>query len=186
MRAVVVPSGLKAKIFDQLATQRGAAHRRRFFYVAAAASIVVAVGILTWQMPQKEKLGVNELVRVQPLYVEDPLKAQEWLRGQGIAYQPPVAFDSNLLTVCGMTVLQNKQVPTLIYRAVDAHGTIYAQVYIVRESDFDLSSLPTTFSGSSADGSSIEIHRDSGAKLAYVILFKGGTLEPFRSKRQAV
>src|SRR5687767_2934448 len=64
MCAIPVPSGLKAKIFDRLATERGAVLRRRIFYAAAtAAAVIFAVGIFTWSPDRKPKIDLIEIVK---------------------------------------------------------------------------------------------------------------------------
>lgn len=184
MQAVPVPPRLKGAILDRLSTQRGTMHRRRFFYVAAAAaSVLLAVGLVTWKPQTKEKFDVNGLLVRQDSFVEDPKeKVNEWLAAQGIRYQPPVPFDPRLLAFHGTATLQGKQVPMLYYRSFERN--VFAQVYILRDTDFDLTTLPETFGGSSVYGHQVKILRDveQPNKLAYVILFNGDTLEPFLIK----
>jgi hypothetical protein len=181
MRAVPVPPGLKTRILDRMATQRGAVYRKRLFYVAsAAAAVLVAVGILTWRSPQPEKLDLNVLIRF-----EDPKeKAERWLLEQGIAYNPPVPLNPRLLAFHYMKTIQGKQVPTLVYSA----GGLFAEVFVIRAGDFDLAALRDGSGGSSPEGYHVEIHRDSTqpGKLVYVILFKGDSLEPFLTQLSGV
>ena len=185
MQSAPVPLALKSRIFDRLATQQGALHRRRFFYAAAAAACVFAVvGLLTWKPQRQVKFDVNEFVMNADRYVEDPKpQVDAWLAAQGIHYQPPVAFDPRLLASHGMVTIQGKQVPMLYYR--NAERNVFAQVYILRVDDFDLSSLPRSFSGSSGYGH-VEIMLDAAqpTKLAYVIVFTGDSLDPFKLSSQ--
>ena len=182
MLAIPVPLGLKSKIFDQIATQRGAHYRRRIWQVtAAAAALILAVGLFTWQPRGKAKIDLNELVLNADRDIENPKeKVAAWLALQNISYHPPVPLDDRLLAFHGMTTLQGKQVPMLYYRSFERN--VFAQVYILRDEDFDLSNLPETFSGSSVFGHQVKVFRDAErpTKLAYVILFTGDSLEPFK------
>jgi len=186
MQAVPVPPGLKSRILDQLATQRGALHRRRFFYAAAAAAAVfVAVGALTWTYQSQVKFDFNEFVLNADRYVEDPKREVDgWLKAQGIQYQPPVAFDPRLLACHGMQTIQGKQVPVLYYR--NAERNVEAKVYILRADDFNLSALPRNDGGSSGLNGHVEIMLDPAqpTKLAYVVVFTGDSLEPFKLPSQ--
>jgi Protein of unknown function (DUF3379) len=181
MQAVPVPPGLKSRILDQLATQRGALHRRRFFYAAAAAACVVAaVGLLTWKPQNQVRFDINQFVINADRYVEDPKpEVDAWLTAQGIQYQPPIAFDPRFLASHGMQTVQGKQVPMLYYR--NAERNVFAKVYVLRGDDFDLTGLPKTYSGSSGYGH-VEILPDPAqpTKLAYVIVFTGDSLDPFK------
>ncbi len=181
MQAVPIPPGLKSRILDQLATQRGAQHRRRFFYSAAAAACVfAAVGLLTWKPQSQVKFDINEFVMNADSYIEDPKpQVDAWLKAQGVHYKPPVAFDPRLLTFHGLATVQGKQVPILCYRNVERN--VVASVYILRGDDFDLSALPRTFSGSSGYGhTEILLDPAQPTKLAYVIRFTGDSLDAFK------
>lgn len=185
MKAVLVPSGLKSRILDQLATERGAWYRRRIFAVtAAAAAVILAVGLFAWQPHSKAKVDINELVLKEDRYVEDPNGAvHPWLEAQGIQYHPPVPFDPRLLAFHSMTTIQGKQVPMLYYRG---ERNVFAKVYILKEADFDFGSLPQTYSGSSVYGNQVTILRDTEQpnKFAYIVLFTGDSLDPFLTKYQ--
>jgi hypothetical protein len=182
MRAVAVPPALKGRILNRLATQRGAVYRKRLFYAAAAAAaVVIAVGVVTWR-PHPAPLNLYELVHSLENQSDNPRgEIDMWLAKHEIHSQPPVKFDPRLLAFHGMKTIQDKQVPTLEYRV----GDLKATVYLIRDSDFDLSSLPnaTDGSGSSVEGYHIEIFRDRDQpnKLAYVIVFKN-SLEAFLIK----
>jgi hypothetical protein len=185
MKAVLVPNGLKARILDQLATERGAWYRRRIFAVtAAAAAVILAVGLFAWQPQNRVKLDPNNLIANEDHYVEDANSiVQPWLELHGIQYHPPVPFDSRLLAFHSMTTIQGKQVPMLYYRS---ERNVFAKVFILKEADFDLGSLPQTYSGSSVYGNQMTILRDKlqPDKIAYVVLFTGDSLDPFLTKFQ--
>jgi anti-sigma factor (TIGR02949 family) len=184
--SIPVPAGLKSRILERLATERGAWHRRRIFGVtAAAAAIVIAVGVFAWKPSGKVKPDLDGLVRIDPAQTVDP-----WLAELGIRYQPanddgPVPFDSHLLAFHGMATVQGKQVPMLYYRSVE--GNVTAQVYILKDADFDLSSLPKSLGGSSVFGNRVEVLKDAEhpGKLVYVVLFTGDSLKPFLVKFQS-
>lgn len=186
MRAVTVPSGLKMKLLGRLARERGAVHRRRFFYAAAAvACVVIGIGILNWNQPNRPKLDLNGLVQLEDHRIEQPKEAaEEWLAAQGIQFHPPVDLNPRLLATHGSVTVQGKQVPTLYYRTHSA----YAKVFIFRDTDFDLSSLPETWSGSSVFGHQVKVFRDAQhpTKQVYVVLFTGDSLEPFLNRFQPI
>ena len=183
MSAIPVPPGLKAKIFDRLATERGAVLRQRLWYVAAsAAAVILAVGLLTWNPQRNPKIELAELVRITDQYVENPKVASDaWLESQGIRYEPPLPFNPHLLSFHGMVTVQGKQVPMLCYKSYEDGKPVSANVYLLRSNDFDLSSLPKQLDGGSWGGQQVEIHRaaDQGDKLVYVIIYNSRKPNPF-------
>lgn len=184
MKAVPVPPGLKARILDRLATERGAWYRRRFYQVAAAAAaVVIAVGLMTWDRNLRVKPDLNVVLSDADLLVQNPQdRVDAWLAAQGVRYNPEEPFDPRLLAFHGWAEVQGKKVPVLYYRSFERN--VFAQVFILRDGDFDLSALPETFSGSSVYGHQVTVVRDreQPTKVAYVVLFTGDTLEPFRLK----
>jgi hypothetical protein len=183
MKSVVVPFGLKSKILDRLATERGAWHRRRIFTVAAAAAaVVLAVGIVTWKPHGKKKLDLDALIANDTKWKQNPKERLEtWLAVEGIRYRPDVPLDPHLIAFHGMAEIQGKQVPMLVYRNIERNVT--AQVFILRDADFDLSSLPQTSGGTMGYyGRKVEIVQDAEqpGKIAYLILYDGDSLEPFQ------
>lgn len=183
MNAIPVPPGLKAKIYDRLATERGAVLRRRLYYVAAtAAAIVLAVGFLNWNPERKPKVDLNELVKNADQQIENPkVAAEAWLASQGIRYEPPLPFDPHLLSFHGMVFIQGRQVPMLCYRSYEDGRPVSARVYLLRSDDFDLSSLPKQLDGGSWGGHQVEVHpaADQADKLVYVIIFNSTRPDPF-------
>jgi hypothetical protein len=183
MSAIPVPPGLKAKIFDRLATERGAVLRRRLWYVAAsAASIILAVGLLTWNPERKPKVDLAQLVMQGDQLVENPkVAAETWLASQGIRYEPPLPFNPQLLSFHGMVVVQGKQVPMLCYKSYEDGRPVSAKVYLIRSHDFDLASLPKQLDGGSWGGNQVEIRRAAGQgdKLVYVVIYNSRKPDPF-------
>jgi Putative zinc-finger len=183
MAAIPVPPGLKAKIFDRLATERGAVLRRRLWYsTATAAVLVIAVGILSWNPERKPKLELGDLVVNANQYVDDPkVAADAWLASQGIRYEPPLPFNPHLLAFHGMVSVQGKQVPMLCYRSYEDGFSVSARVYLIRSSDFDLSNLKKNLDGGSWGGQQVEIHpaADQPDQLVYVIIYNSKKPNPF-------
>ncbi len=181
MAAIPVPPGLKAKIFDRLATERGAQLRRRLWGMAAAvAAIVIAVGIFTWNPDRKPKIDLNELVRVTDRYVDDPEAAsKDWLVSQGFHYEPPEPFNPHLLAFHGMVTVQGKQVPMLCYKSYEDGNLVSAKVYLLRATDFDLSALPKVPEGGSwgERGHQVKIYRKE--QIVYVVIYNSRELTPF-------
>jgi len=188
IRAVPVPPALKARILDRLATQRGAWYRKRIFYAAAAAAcVLVAVGILTWKPTQSVQFDPSKLAMEQVRLLDDPrVQLDSWMESQGVTYAPPVPFDPKLMTFHGLTSVQGKQVPMVEYRGYDpaTSTAVVARVFVIRDGDFDLKSLPETFGGSLANGLQAKIDRDRQQpnKVAYVVLYSSRSLDPFLTK----
>jgi len=187
MRNVPLPINLKARILDQLATQRGAWYRKRIYVGAAvAACLVIAVGLLTWKPPRQAGLDLDEIALNADRYMHSPQeKIDRWLGERGLRYDPPVLLNPRLLAFHSMTENQGRQVPTLHYQTIDpmTNEPIFAQVYLIREGDFDLAALRQATEGSSTKGYHLEVHRDREHpdRLVYLILYKGDhRLEPFK------
>jgi hypothetical protein len=106
--------------------------------------------------------------------------AQRWLAEQGIAFLPQTSLNLDLLTFYGLTEFQKKTVPTL--QLYNGQRNVIARVYVVREPDFDLKNLPDTNSSLSGPWR-VEILRDQNlpAQLAYVVVYTGDNLEPFKA-----
>jgi hypothetical protein len=191
IQAVPVPFGLKSRILDRLATERGAWHRRRLFAVAAAAAaLLLAVGIFG-RPASKARLDLDALVRnADQLNVNPSGKIDDWLAGMDIRYRPKEPLDPHLIAGYGMVEVQGKQVPTLLYHSVDHNlkRSVFAQVFVLREADFDFSSLPKDDEASAGIfRRKVQIVRDGDQpdRLAYVILYEGDSLAPFLSKLAA-
>jgi hypothetical protein len=182
MRAVPVPGLLKANILERLQTARPKAwHRRPLWRVAAAAAAVlmaVGLGFALWgnsrvQLDPQKIVAENDAKGPKP-------DAQRWLAEQGIAFLPQTPLNLDLLTFYGLTEFQKKTVPTL--QLYNGQRNVIARVYVVREPDFDLKNLPDTNSSLSGPWR-VEILRDQNlpARLAYVVVYTGDNLEPFKA-----
>ena len=182
MCAVPVPANLKAKIFDRLATERGAVLRRKIFYAAAtAAAVIVAVGIFSWNPDRKPKIDLNELVKVTDQFDANPKGSVDaWLASHGVAYKPPEPFNPHLLAFHGLVTVQGKQVPMLCYRAFEDGQAVSAKVYLVRSIDFDLSALQKPPEGGSwgERGHQVKVYGQPDKQI-YVIIYNSRTLDPF-------
>jgi anti-sigma factor (TIGR02949 family) len=180
MRAIPVPPGLKSRILDRLATERGAWHRRRFYQVAAAAAaVILAVGLFSWESQKRVIADPNQLLASLDRDAESPeARLNDWLAAQGVAYHPPAAFDPKWLGFYGWAEFQSKKVPLIYYN--NPERNVFARVYILRDRDFNLSNLPPAFGGSSIHGFRLELFRDPAQpdKLAYVVVTNGDSLEP--------
>ena len=191
MSAIAVPPGLKARIFDRLATERGAVQRRRFWYATATAALVIfAVGVLTWNPERKPKIDLNELVQNADQLVDDPQGAADaWLIAQGIQQQPPEPFNPHLMAFHGMVTVQGKQVAMLCYKSYEDGISVSAKVYIIRGSDFDLSALQKPPDGGSwgERGNQVKVYpgSDQTNKLIFVVIYNSRTLEPFLKQFQS-
>ena len=185
MTAIPIPPGLKLRLLDRLATERGAWHRRRAWYVAAAAAaVIIGVGIVTWNPDRKPKINLYELVESADQYVESPkVAAETWLASQGIRYQPAEPFNPHLLAFHGLVTIQGKQVPMLCYKSYEDGIPVSAKVYLIRAADFDLTALQKPPDGGSLGGRGQQVKLypapDQPDKLVYVIVYNSRSLDPF-------
>lgn len=185
MTAVAIPIGLKAKIFDRLATERGAVQRRRLWYAAAtAAAILFGIGILTWHPDRRAKADLNEIVRHADHFADSPKTASDdWLASVGIHYQPPEPFNPHMLAFHGTVVVQGKQVPMLCYKSFEDGNPVSANVYILRRSDFDLTTLQKPSDGGSwgEGGHQVKVYpsTDQPDQVVYIVVYNSRDLGPF-------
>jgi hypothetical protein len=182
MRAVPIPGLLKAGILERLEAARPKVwHRRPLWRVAAAAAaVLLAVGlVLTFGGSGRVQLDPQKIVAENDAKGPKP-DAQRWLAEQGIAFVPQIPLNLDLLSFYGLTEFQKKTVPTL--ELYNAQRNVIARVYVVREPDFDLKNLPDTNSSLSGPWR-VEILRDQNfpARLAYVVVYTGDNLEPFKA-----
>ena len=183
MKNVPIPNGLQGRILDRLRHERGAVHRRRIWWTTAAASLLFLLfGMFYWQPRSRSKLDLNQIVYHADQFNENPKEElNAWLAKNEARFQLAKPFDPHLLAFYGMSSLQGKQVPMLYFRSQEHGQPVFAQVFLVNTRDFDLASLPQSFSGSSARRYQLQVYRDAELpnEWAYIILFDSDTLDPF-------
>src|SRR5687768_10350688 len=98
MLAVPVPAGLKGKLLDSVAAQRGSWYREKFFAVAGVAAIVAmtVVGVVAYQIGTAPVLTQSDLVREADAKVQNPSRTvADFLGEHGLAFNPERPFDLN-------------------------------------------------------------------------------------------
>ena len=189
MTGVPVPAGLKGKILDGVAAQRGSWYRQKAVGGAAlAAAIMLAfAGVTAWRMTAAPQLDQVEILAGADRQVQDPRSAIDAeMARHGVTFEPERPFDLNLFDSVGTGSLQGRTVPVVTFRNVRKNAI--ARVYVVRSTDFKWANLPQ-------DGSTIAsvyghqvivvLHARRG-DTAYVVVYTGEGLELFLENRSSL
>lgn len=176
MRQVPIPDGLRERILDRLATERG--DRRRVWVgwtVRAAVAALIVIGVcigLAWRAQHPPELDLAALL--QEHYI--PRDADQVKEAFQDKYQvkttTPNAFNYGCLKVFGIAECQGRRVPRLFF----ARGETEAWVYVVNKDQFDLAALPDFEMDSG--GYHAAVMRDEDPKHAFVVIYKGDSLKP--------
>jgi len=184
IRVVAIPADLKMRIRDRLATERGTWYRRRIFAGAAAAAVLFAAGIFIWGSSPKARLDLPELVQNADQFISNQKGSVDfWLAAKGIRYELPEPLDPRLTVAYGIAPIpiqggQVKQVPMVLLH--NREGNVFAHVFILRDDDFDLSSIQEYDDPATSYKKKVKVIK--GAKVAYIILYDGDSLDPFKIK----
>ena len=189
MLAVPVPAGLKAKLLDGVAADRGAWYRQKFYALAGlAATLVLAVGgIVAWQIDRAPELRLEAIVAAEDARVQDrAAEVEEVLSARGLRFAPKQPFNMNQLAAVGVKPFQGKEVPFLLL--LSGPRNAQATVYVVRDTDFNWRNLPRDGSSTmSVYGFQVAVVGDARrSDVAYVVVFTGGALELFLEGRSEV
>jgi hypothetical protein len=163
MQKVEVPDRLRPMLRARLAEDCDSGRRKRVRKIlayagAVAALLLVGLGIYLWQATHLPAVDVNQaLLQMNGIAVAE--YKEEFLRKHGLDVDAPIGLNYNLLTSCGMTLFQGKQVPLLIFAQPDRGE--YAQVYLLTSKQFDLKSL-------------IRFEPDDGYKFKAKVLYEEG------------
>jgi hypothetical protein len=188
MKDLPIPDGLRLRILARLKAERGDAYRRwagRSVRVALATAAVFLVSWLAWSFWQKPPADLDIDRIHQKMYVDLSSANMEWVeqwfdQTHHIAIQAPKRFDYAALTYFDMSEFEGKKVPMLLF----ARDQVSARVYIVTTKDFNFANLPASANKISSSGITVEIQRNPGADFAYVIVYKGESLDPVLDKQQ--
>jgi hypothetical protein len=137
MQDVPVPDGLRGRILDRLAEERGRWYRRRMVQVAAAAAAVLLAVLLVREGGNHRRLDPEMIAqqtanRIQPRQEE----VHRWLHEQGVGAGDPVPFNYQLMASYGMAEFQGRSVPSMLFINYDEKA--FLQVFVVRTRQFDL------------------------------------------------
>lgn len=186
--AVPIPGGLKGRLLDGVAAQRGAWYREKAYaLIGLAACVLLTVGgVIAWQVATAPVLTREQLVAEADTDVQNrSLAVTDVLGERGLEFAPAKPFDLNQLEVVGIGRLLGRKVPVLYF--VNVAKNARAKVYVVRKADFDWTKLPEDGSSvPSVYGHQVAVIRDSRrSDVAYVVVFTGAGLELFLEDRSA-
>ncbi|MSR52442.1 MAG: hypothetical protein EXS09_04030 [Gemmataceae bacterium] len=189
MLAVPFPAGLKAKLFDGIATQHGSWYRQKAYYaVGMAASLLIAIGgVVAWQMGTAPELTLAEIVAQSDRQEQNRSgNVRKFLKERGLGFDPERQLDLNQVEFWGDGELSGKKVPVL--NLVNNAKNARAKVYIVRTTDFDWKKLPQDGSSvASVYGFQVVVMRDTKRlDVAYIVVFTGASLEMFLEDRSSL
>ena len=187
MLAVPVPTHLKARLVDGIATQTGAWYRQKFYALAGlAAAVLVAVGgVVAWQIQTAPELTVGAIVDREDARGRDRAGfVDEYLSQYGLAFRPERPFDLNQLAFVGTGDLNGKEVPVLYL--LNGPRNAHAKVYVVKDTVFNWKNLPEDAASQPGGvfGHQVALVRDrERSDVAYVVVFTGPGLELFLQER---
>jgi hypothetical protein len=189
MVAVPIPSGLKGRLLDGVAAQRGAWYREKAYaLVGLAACVLLTVGgVVAWQVATAPVLTRESLVAQADEEVQNPTKRVAAVLGrEGLDFAPEKPFNLNQLAAVGRKPLQGRQVPFLLL--LNGAKNAQATVYVVRKADLDWTKLPQDGSSvPSVYGFQVAVIRDARrSDVAYVVVFTGAGLELFLEDRSSL
>jgi hypothetical protein len=189
MKAVAIPVGLKGRLLDGVAAQRGAWYREKAYaLVGLAACVLLTVGgVVAWQVATAPVLTQEKLVAQADEEVQNPTKVVADVLGErGLEFAPEKPFNLALLEVAGEGRLLGRKVPVLYL--LNGPKNARAKVYAVRKSDFDWTKLPQDGSSvSSLYGYQVAVIRDARrSDVGYVVVFTGAGLELFLEDRSSL
>ena len=178
MRAVEVPRGLRAQIFERLAAQPTRKTRWLAYSVrglaAAAALVLLAVGWFVFYNPVRRPLNAEEICsrfNMSRPY-EDESNAQ--LRQLGTRTGAPsfvnYAFLAGSPSLAVLPGTQEDKSPVKVPQFVFLKGDRHAVIYVVSRKKFQLEEP-----GSSTDGYAyrLEVVQPEGKEFAYLVLYTG-------------
>jgi hypothetical protein len=185
MKAVDVPAGLKAKILDATATQRGSWFRNRAIAGSAvAATVFLGIGgVIGYQILNAPTLHLESIVAE----ADDPRgEVDRLFRGRS-PFNPERPFNMNLMATAGMSKFQGRDVPTLYFLNVSKNA--HAKVHVVRDNDFHWKGLRDRLRQNPAQvssiyGNQVAILEDAlRGDVGYIVIFTGDTIDLFLDDR---
>jgi hypothetical protein len=172
MKAVTIPSGLRDRLLTEALARRGALVRQRVYHVLAYAAIalfgiVFIQGVIT--RINRVDLRPDQIASAYERSLESPEPAvRDWLSAQGLPSSLPLDFDYRLHRRHGPGELAGKVVPVIRFETMRPgnHQPDFAEVFIVRDRQFDASRAPD------AQNSfvTVKVLRDEDRGLTYVIV----------------
>jgi hypothetical protein len=189
IRQVAVPPELRGRLLSRLDRERGDYYRKqaaRGMRTAVALAACLLIGIFIWRMRASEKPNLEVQAMLNTFAGErcdarTKEQVEQWFAdNHGIRIDAPPNLDYGYLLECGVVDCQGVKVPCLTFARPELR--LVARVYIVSEAQFNPNSLKNSNS-IIAGGAKAEIWRIDGSEFAYVILYTGENLDPFKSER---
>jgi len=181
MRAVSVPPALRGRLIARLAKERDSWYRHRLlrYGSAVAAAILVAfLGIHYYgkQPPADVNLTAfhDQLNNVQLASADE---VEKWFRDHPrVTMKAPAEFNYALLAEHRMADFQGQRVPYLLFQT--PNGCESCRVYVLDDRKFNIRSLENQ--SVSGGRFAVEWRKEpADGHVAYVIVYTGGTLQPF-------
>jgi hypothetical protein len=188
MSQVAVPEGLQLRILARLKVERGDAIRRwvgrgtRAALAAAALILVSWFAYTFWQKPPAT-LDLDLIHNNMVVDLNSPSKerVEQWFaQTHHVAIQAPPQFDYAWLTHFDLAEFEGKRVPMLLF----VRDQVAARVYIITAKDFNFANLPDSSNKISSSGITVEVRHAPGTEYAYVIVYKGDSLDPVLEKTE--
>lgn len=181
---VPVPAGLHDQILNRLSKHRAVRVRRRLWQgmtIAASLLILTMIGLNLphWFRPGIDTQSIARQYESQSNPAQAFRAAESWLEAQELAFHPSVPFDPNRLAAYEMVEFQGRTVPMLLF--VNHEQGVMARVYLVPSTKFNLDmDRITTEAQQSFCSVRVLADKQRPDELAYVVVFTGHSLDPFR------
>ena len=194
MRAVEIPTNLRAKLIASTSAQRGTVLRRRTYQFAAlAASILLVVGLATgiftanrphpdtYELASKADAlanvlrfdaGAVGLAPVNPEAEANEAAVRKWLKAERLP-DLPEPFDFGLLISHHWEDVQGRQVPVVLFRGRDQG---FAKVYAFRATQFNLKDVQNA---GTSNCQALVYTTDRTPGVTFVVVYTGRDLAPF-------
>jgi hypothetical protein len=185
MKDVPIPEGLKGRLLDHVAIQKGAWYRQKAWgLVGLAAAVMIATGgLLALRLSTAPELDPAVVIVPFDEHYQDPAgEISRFLAKRGLNFEPARPFNMNMADRPVMAELQGREVPMIVFRNQTKNAT--AKVFVVRDTQFNWKNLPQ-------DGSLVPsiyghqvaiIPHATRRDIAYIVVFSGDSLDLFLDK----
>lgn len=186
MLAVPVPPGLKAKLLDGVAAQRGSWYRQKALGLAglATAACLLVGGAIGYRILTAPDLVAQRVIAGHEADIKDPRgRLDRAVARHDLRFNPERAFDMNLLAAAGQDEFQGRLVPFAYF--VNNRKNAQATVYVVKDMVLNWKNLPRD--GSSIPGTyglQLAVVLDAvRGDVAYIVVYTGESLDLFLETR---
>lgn len=176
MTAVAVPQSLRERVLDQLSNKDPLRNRRRWVKGLTSAAAILLIGVVAWFVWQPlPRFNFDDYV---PVEVAGPADIERWFSDKGVDMAAPRQLNYQLLKSFDTALFQGRAVPRLLFARGSAGGRVdIAEVFVLSDRQFDLENLPE----SGPSGRNMRIEHPDKPGFAFLILFSGDSLDPFRA-----